>query len=148
MTALGGRRTNGVFPYNVTPEHTARARAIIGPDKWVCVEQKVLLITDPSKAREVARRAMAFYLPLTNYRNNWKRLGFSDEDPVQLSYLVAVGENLSFTHCPADSLEGVLLSHVPQVLSERRCLMIEGRARLREVGILYRSALYPLSDDG
>ena len=70
------------------------------------------------------------------------------QSPVQLSYLVAVGENLSFTHCPADSLEGVLLSHVPQVLSERRCLMIEGRARLREVGILYRSALYPLADDG
>ena len=70
------------------------------------------------------------------------------QSPVQLSYLVAVGENLSFAHCPADSLEGVLLSHVPQVLSERRCLMIEGRARLREVGILYRSALYPLSDDG
>ena len=22
----------------------------------------------------------AFYLPLTNYRNNWKRLGFGDED--------------------------------------------------------------------
>src|SRR5215467_10328797 len=42
---------------------------------------------DPSKrcfsslqGREVARQAMAFYLPLTNYRNNWKRLGFSDED--------------------------------------------------------------------
>jgi len=80
MTALGGRRTNGVFPYNVTPEHTARARAFIGPDKWLCVEQKVLLVTDPTKAREVARQAMAFYLPLTNYRNNWKRLGFSDED--------------------------------------------------------------------
>ena len=70
------------------------------------------------------------------------------QSPVQLSYLLAVGENLSFTHCPADSLEGVLLSHVPQVLSERRCLEIEGRARLREVGILYRSALYPLSEDG
>jgi hypothetical protein len=70
------------------------------------------------------------------------------QSPVQLSYLVAVGGNLSFAHCPADSLEGVLLSHVPQVLSERRCLMIEGRARLREVGILYRSALYPLSEDG
>jgi hypothetical protein len=70
------------------------------------------------------------------------------QSPVQLSYLVAVGGNLSFAHSPADSLEGVLLSHVPQVLSERRCLMIEGRARLREVGILYRSALYPLSDDG
>ena len=75
MTALGGRRTNGVFPYNINPEHTARARAIIGPDKWLCVEQKVLLVTDPSKARAVARQVMAFYLPLTNYRNNWKRFG-------------------------------------------------------------------------
>jgi len=37
-------------------------------------------VTDPSKAREVARQAMAFYLPLTNYRNNWLRLGFSDVD--------------------------------------------------------------------
>src|ERR1700757_4194713 len=80
---------------------------------------------------------------------DWRNcLVIAVQSPVQLSYLVAVGENLSFTHCPADSLEGVLLSHVPQVLSERRCLMIEGRARLREVGILYRSALYPLSDDG
>ena len=49
---------------------------------------------------------------------------------------------------PNDNLAGVLLSHLPEVLSERRCLMIEGRARLREVGILYRSALYPLSEDG
>jgi probable F420-dependent oxidoreductase len=80
MMALAGRRTAGAFPYNVTPEHTARARAIIGPSKWLCVEQKVLLVSDPAKAREVARQVMAFYLPLTNYRNNWKRLGFSDED--------------------------------------------------------------------
>jgi probable F420-dependent oxidoreductase len=71
MIALAGQRTDGAFPYNVIPEHTARARAIIGLDKWLCVEQKVLLVTDPSKAREVARQAMAFYLPLTNYRNNW-----------------------------------------------------------------------------
>lgn len=40
----------------------------------------MLLVTDPSKAREAARQAMAFYLPLTNYRNNWLRLGFSEED--------------------------------------------------------------------
>jgi hypothetical protein len=36
------------------PEHTARARAVTGPDKWLCLEQKVLLVIDPSKAREVA----------------------------------------------------------------------------------------------
>jgi len=68
--------------------------------------------------------------------------------PVELSHFVAVGDNLRFAHCPNDSLAGVLLSHLPQVLAERRCLMIEGRTRLRDIGILYRSALYPLSDDG
>jgi len=40
----------------------------------------VLLVTEPSKAREIARQAMAFYLRPSNYRNNWKRLGFTDED--------------------------------------------------------------------
>jgi len=68
--------------------------------------------------------------------------------PVQFSYFVHVGENLSYTHSPDDSLAGVLLPHLPQVLSEGRCLMIEGRAALRGSGVLYRGALYPLSDDG
>jgi hypothetical protein len=40
----------------------------------------VLLVTDPTKARELARQSMAFYLPLANYRNNWQRLGFSEDD--------------------------------------------------------------------
>ena len=70
------------------------------------------------------------------------------QSPVRLSYFAACGTNLSFAFCTHDSLADVLLSHLPQVLSERRCLMIEGRARLRDMGILYRSALYPLSDDG
>jgi hypothetical protein len=70
------------------------------------------------------------------------------QSPVELSYFVAVGDNLSFAHSPNESLAGVLLSHLPQVLSESRCLIIEGRARLRDIGILYRSALCPLSDDG
>ena len=51
--------------------------------------------------------------------------------PVELSYFAAVGENLSFAYSPKESLAGVLLSHLPQVVSEGRCLMIEGRARLR-----------------
>jgi probable F420-dependent oxidoreductase len=80
MTALAAARTAGAMPYNVTPEHTARARALLGPDKWLCVEQKILLVQDPAKAREVARQTLAFYLPLPNYRNNWLRLGFSEDD--------------------------------------------------------------------
>jgi hypothetical protein len=68
--------------------------------------------------------------------------------PVLLSYFVDVGENLSFEHCPNESLAGVLLAHLPQVLSERRYLMIEGREMLRGSGVLYRGALFPLSQDG
>jgi hypothetical protein len=70
------------------------------------------------------------------------------QSPVQFSYFVHVGENLSYTNTPDDSLAGVLLPHLPQVLSEGRCLMIEGRERLRGNGVLYRGALYPLSYDG
>ena len=70
------------------------------------------------------------------------------QSPVEHSYFVEVGENLLFAHCPNDSLAGVLLAHLPLVLSERRCLMIEGRATLRGSGVLYRSALFPLSRDG
>jgi probable F420-dependent oxidoreductase len=80
MIALAAARTAGAFPYNVTPEHTAQARVLLGPDKLLCVEQKVLLTTDPGKAREVARQAMAFYMPLTNYRANWSRMGFDEDD--------------------------------------------------------------------
>jgi hypothetical protein len=70
------------------------------------------------------------------------------QSPVQLSYFVAVGEKLSFAHCPNDNLAGVLLSHLPQVIAERRCLMIKGRAMLHGSGVLYRSALFPLPEDG
>lgn len=80
MTVLAAARTAGAMPYNVTPEHTARTRALLGPDKWLCVEQKILLVQDPAKAREIARQTMAFYMPLPNYRNNWLRLGFSEDD--------------------------------------------------------------------
>ena len=80
MTELAGTRTAGALSYNVTPEHTAQSRKILGPDKWLCVEQKVLLVSDPSKARELARQALALYMPLPNYRNNWLRLGFSETE--------------------------------------------------------------------
>lgn len=80
MTRLAARRTAGIHPYNVTPEHTAWARGIVGPDAWVCVEQKVLLLDDPAKARAVARQNLAHYMTLPNYRNNWLRLGFSEAE--------------------------------------------------------------------
>ena len=41
MLKLAGERTRGALPYNVTPEHTARAAKLLGPRKWLAVEQKV-----------------------------------------------------------------------------------------------------------
>jgi hypothetical protein len=41
--------------------------------------------------------------------------------PVNLSHLEAVGANLDYAHCPDDSLAGVLLAHLPIVLSAPGC---------------------------
>jgi len=80
MTALSAELTDGAHPYNVTPEHTRKAREIVGPEKKVYVEQKVLLETDPEVARAKARESLSFYLGLPNYQKNWERLGFTKED--------------------------------------------------------------------
>jgi hypothetical protein len=81
--------------------------------------------------------------------NDWANcLVIAVQSPVELSHFVAVGENLAVALCPKDTLAGVLLSHLPRVLSVRRGLIVEGGATSRGVPILYRGALLPLSEDG
>ena len=70
------------------------------------------------------------------------------KEPVELSHFVSVGKNLTVALCSGTSLVGVFMSHLPRVLSERRCLIVEGGATLRGTRILHRSALLPLSEDG
>ena len=80
MLALSAKASKGSHPYCVTPEHTSEAREIMGPEAWLCVEQKVILSTDESVVRPLQRKQMARYMALENYRKNWRRLGFSDEE--------------------------------------------------------------------
>src|SRR6202050_2569639 len=80
MLKLAAERTAGAVPYNVTPEHTREARAALGPDKLLVVEQKVCPETAPVVARGVARRELHRDMTLTNYRNNWLRIGFTEAD--------------------------------------------------------------------
>lgn len=80
MLELAGEMTDGAHPYCVTPEHIAEARRILGPGKLLCPEVMVLLETDPAKARAAARTALAPYIALENYANNWRRLGFTEDD--------------------------------------------------------------------
>jgi len=80
MLRLAAERAWGAHPYFVPPEHTARARAILGPDRLLAPEQAVVLETDATAARTIGRAHMAIYLGLDNYRNNLFRLGFTDAD--------------------------------------------------------------------
>ena len=80
MLKLAGERTAGALPYNVTPKHTREARAALGPDKLLVVEQKVCLETDSATARGLARQGLHHYMAMTNYRNNWLRIGFTEAD--------------------------------------------------------------------
>ena len=80
MMALSSELADGAHPYNTTPEHTAKARVILGPGKLLCPEVWVLLETDPTAARRAAREALSRYMQLENYVNSWRREGFGDDD--------------------------------------------------------------------
>jgi probable F420-dependent oxidoreductase len=88
LAALGPRvlklaadRTAGAIPYLVAAEHTRQAREILGPDKLLAPEHKVVLDTDAAAARALGgKRVRMPYLGLYNYTSNLRRLGFTDTD--------------------------------------------------------------------
>jgi probable F420-dependent oxidoreductase len=80
MLQLAAERTAGAHPYFVPPEHTVRARQLLGPGKLLAPEQAVILETDATAARALARVHTATYLNLPNYVRNLRRLGFGDAD--------------------------------------------------------------------
>jgi probable F420-dependent oxidoreductase len=77
---LAAQRSAGAHPYLTTPEHTAKARELMGKSVFLAPEHKVVLSTDPNEARVIGRRTVDFYLGLSNYVNNWLRLGFAHDD--------------------------------------------------------------------
>ncbi|WP_343571665.1 LLM class F420-dependent oxidoreductase [Mycobacterium sp.] len=80
MLALSAERSAGAHPYLTTPEHTAQAREVVGNTVFLAPEHKVVLTENADEAREIGRRTVEFYLDLSNYVNNWRRLGFTDND--------------------------------------------------------------------
>lgn len=80
MTALAGELAQGSHPANTTPEHTAKAREILGPAPWLAPFQRVCLTRDAARARAIGRQMIAFYLQLPNYRNVWLDSGFTTDD--------------------------------------------------------------------
>jgi probable F420-dependent oxidoreductase len=81
MLQLAATEARGTHTYFVPPEHTAKARAAMGPEPWICVAQAVILETDPAVARATARTYMQTYVPtLPNYTRNLRALGWTDAD--------------------------------------------------------------------
>ncbi len=80
MTALAGEISQGSHPANSTPEHTAKARSIMGPGPWLCPMQRVCYTKDASVARRAGRHMLKLYLGLPNYLNLWRDSGFTDAD--------------------------------------------------------------------
>jgi probable F420-dependent oxidoreductase len=92
MAALGPRmldlareRASGAFPVFVTPEYTARARAQLGSDTTLAVEQLVALEADPGRARELARGRLGFLASLPAYQASFRRMGFAEDEIMPLA---------------------------------------------------------------
>jgi probable F420-dependent oxidoreductase len=77
---LAAERSAGAHPYLTTPQHTAKAREEMGNSVFLAPEHKVVLSTDANEARRIGRETVDHYLGLSNYVNNWRRLGFSEDD--------------------------------------------------------------------
>jgi probable F420-dependent oxidoreductase len=80
MLRLAASMADGAHPYFMPIEHTSFARDVMGEDALLCPEQAVVIEADPGEARRIARAHMDVYLPLPNYRNGLRRLGYAEED--------------------------------------------------------------------
>jgi probable F420-dependent oxidoreductase len=80
MLALAAERADGAHPYLTVPEHTASARAVLGPDRLLAPEVKVVLTSDTAVGRAVGRRELGNYLGQPNYARNLLRQGFTEDD--------------------------------------------------------------------
>jgi probable F420-dependent oxidoreductase len=80
MLELARDRSAGAHPYLVSPEHTRRAREILGGAPFLGPEQGVVLERDTGRARDIARGQLQYYFTLPNYVNSWRRMGFEETD--------------------------------------------------------------------
>ncbi len=79
MLDLAAARSSGAFPVLVHPRYTAEARARLGDDTTLAIEQLAVVEPDPGRARAAARVPLGFLGRAPQYQANFRRLGFDDE---------------------------------------------------------------------
>jgi probable F420-dependent oxidoreductase len=80
VLGLARDRAAGAIPYLVPPGHTRQARAVLGPGPLLAPEHKVVLDTDPDRARALGRTVVHPHLGMVNYTSNLRRLGWTGDD--------------------------------------------------------------------
>ena len=80
MLALTAREARGTQTYLCLPDHTKRAREVLGPEAWVCPSVIVILERDAAKARARARQHLSFYANQQNYQRILLAQGFTRAD--------------------------------------------------------------------
>ncbi len=80
MLELSATRARGAHPYLVTPDHTRKAREVLGEGPLLLPEQTVLLADNRDEARAVGTDWLRAYLALPNYANNLLRSGFTQDE--------------------------------------------------------------------
>jgi probable F420-dependent oxidoreductase len=92
LAALGPRkleiarsRCEGAIALLVNPDYTRTARAALGEQSTLVIDQFVVLDTDATSARETARGHLRFLSGVAGYRANFLRMGFTEADIAELS---------------------------------------------------------------
>lgn len=80
LLALAAERADGAHTYLVTPEHTRRARAILGPAKSLRVVLPFHVSSDSARACAAARAGLSIYLQFPAYHRMWATLGLAESD--------------------------------------------------------------------
>jgi probable F420-dependent oxidoreductase len=123
MLHVAATKADGALTYLVTPEHTHRARAALGPDAFLAVEQSVVLGEDRAEFLRRAHEHLNWYTGLENYRASWRRLGLGDDDFVR-----GGSERLCdavVVHGDAESIEGHVVEHLAAG-ADHVCLQVLG----------------------
>ncbi|XVV11197.1 TIGR03620 family F420-dependent LLM class oxidoreductase [Actinoplanes sp. CA-131856] len=82
MVDLAVTRTAGWHPFLVTPSYVAKERARVGQGPLIAPHQAVVVGLPPAESRALARAQVGMFIGFPAYRNNLRRLGFTDDDLV------------------------------------------------------------------
>lgn len=110
MAQLAARRTRGIHPWLVTPEYSATARALLGPEALIAPYVPVVFSTDLTHVRSTIRDRITPFLSIPAFHSNLLRQGFDESD------LASGGSDRLVDAITAwgdpDSIRGTLLRHL------------------------------------